>query len=109
MKAAAMRKENCEEEHNKLPSDPLEGCSSLSSHHQSSPTQLHCQDNTSNQRHCRQLEKACGTLCSSTCHNRKYRKQVYQSNNDMLKVATVVQQITTTKMVLNETKWLLEF
>jgi hypothetical protein len=38
-----MRRENCKgEEHNELPRDSLGGRSSLSSPHQSSPTQLHC-------------------------------------------------------------------
>jgi hypothetical protein len=42
MEDAAMRKENCKEEHDKLPRDPLGGCSFLSSPHESSPMQLHC-------------------------------------------------------------------
>jgi hypothetical protein len=49
-----MRKENCKgEEHNELPKDPLGGRSSLSSPHQSSPTQLHCAKtpNTSSHSH----------------------------------------------------------
>jgi hypothetical protein len=39
--------------------------------------------------------KACGSLCSSICHNRKFRKKVSVqapslSSSDMLKIATVV-------------------
>jgi hypothetical protein len=67
------------------------------------------------------MGKACGTPCSSICHNRNFRKQVCQYRLPVrltmtLKVATVVQQIMTelsetvaeedkimviTKMVLN--------
>jgi hypothetical protein len=63
------------------------------------------------------MEKGYGTLCSSICHKRKFGNQISQynsSDNDMLKVGTVVHQIITelseavsgkvmviTKMVLN--------
>jgi hypothetical protein len=71
-----------------------------------------------------------GKACSSIYHSRKFREQVLSvqapssNNNDMLKVAIVVQQIMTKlsptvsekdkimviiKMVLNKTKWLVEF
>jgi hypothetical protein len=79
--AAAMRKENCKgEEHNELPRGPLGGRPSLSSPHQSTPTQLHCVKtrNTSNHRHRKQVGKVSGTPCSSICHNRKSSKQVCQ-------------------------------
>jgi hypothetical protein len=48
--------------------------------HQSSPTQLHYVKtrNTSNHRHLRQMGNACGTSCSSICHNRKFTKHVSQ-------------------------------
>jgi hypothetical protein len=56
-----MRKKNCKgEEHDELPRDPLRGRSSLSSTHQSSPSQLHCVNarNVSNHRHRREMDKA---------------------------------------------------
>jgi hypothetical protein len=89
-----MRKENCKgETHNELPREPLGGPSSLSSHHHSSPTQLHYvrTNNTSNRKQRRQI--------SSICSKRKFRKtdlsvQAPSSfNNDS--VETVVHQIMT--------------
>jgi hypothetical protein len=59
-----MGKENCKGKgQNELPRDPLGGRSSISSHHQSSHTQLHCikTPKPSNQNHRRQMGKACAT------------------------------------------------
>jgi hypothetical protein len=44
------------------------------------PTQLYCVKacNTSYHRHRRQMGTSCGTLFSSICHKRKFRKQVCQ-------------------------------
>jgi hypothetical protein len=52
----------------------------LSPSHQSSPMRLRCVKtfNTTNCRHCRHMGKACGSPCSSICHNRKFREQVSQ-------------------------------
>jgi hypothetical protein len=95
------KRRTAKKEHNELPRDPLGGSSTISSAHQSCPTQLHCVKtlNTSNHRHCRQIGKVCSTPCSSICHNRKFRKQVSEYSlqvrltaRDTLKVATVVPQ-----------------
>jgi hypothetical protein len=130
-----MRKENCKgEEHNQLPRDPLGGRSSISSHHRTSPAQLHCVKTRNTGNH-RRIGRACAPPppqpYSSTCHNRKFKEQTGLSgqdlsltNNDTLKVTAVVQQIITelsvavsdkdkimivTKIVLNEIIWLLQF
>jgi hypothetical protein len=96
--------------------------------HQTSHTQLHCVKicNTSNHRHRRHLEKknvlhpVQQHLSQQEIQRRCLSVQAFSStNNDMLKIATLVQQIMTelgetvsekdkilviTKMVFNETK-----
>jgi hypothetical protein len=64
----------------RAPKDALGGRSSLGSPHQSSPTQQHCVKRlkTCNQKHRRRMGEACGTPCSSICHNKNFRKQVCQ-------------------------------
>jgi hypothetical protein len=65
--------------HNEVPRDPQRGHSSLSSSHQSRPTQLHrVKIRNINHSHCRHMGKTCGPLCSSICHNRIFRNQVCQ-------------------------------
>jgi hypothetical protein len=100
--ATANRKENSKgEQHNELPRDSLGERYSLSSPQQSSPMQLHCVKklNISNHWHRRQTGEACSTPFSSICHSRNFPKtglsvqSPSSSDNDKLKVATVVRQI----------------
>jgi hypothetical protein len=111
-----MRKENCKgEEQGELPRDPLGGSSSVSSPHQSSPTQLHLQPQAQqadgkNERHPVQQH----LLQPEIQRTDLSVKAPSSSNNDT--VATIVHQIMTelseapsqedrimdiTKMVLN--------
>jgi hypothetical protein len=88
--------------------------------HQSSSTQVHC-IRTRNHRH---IGEACWPPCSSICPNRTFREQVPVQAPSSTNCGIVVQQIMTeltehvskedkimvvTKMVLNETKCLLDF
>jgi hypothetical protein len=129
LEAAAMRNKNCKgEEHNELPTYFLGGRSSLSSPHQSSPTQLHCIKtlNTSNHKNRRSFQTTVQKhLPQQEIQRTGLSVQAPSStNNDTLKIITVVQLIITelneaesetdkimviTKMILNKTKWLLEF
>jgi hypothetical protein len=99
-----MQKENCRgAEHNKFARDPLAGRSSLSSPHQSIPAQLHCIKtlNTSNHRHHRQMGKALQHPVQQHLRQQEIQKTglsvraTSTFNNEMIKVATVVQQIMT--------------
>jgi hypothetical protein len=82
-----MQTENCKgEEHNELARDPLGGPSSLSSSHQSSPTQLHCVKtlNTNNKKHRRQMGKARGPQAGAS---------VTERNSENMSVSTGFQFI----------------
>jgi hypothetical protein len=88
-----MRKENCKrEEHNRLPKGTSAGrfFSKFTSPKQSYAAALH-QDTQHQQPQASQTdEKNCGPPCSSSCHKRKFRKQVCQH-----RLANVVQLIIT--------------
>jgi hypothetical protein len=99
-----VQKENSKgEQHNKVPRDPLGGRSSLSSPHQSSPTQLHCVQtwNTSNHKHRKTYGKTLRIPLQQHLPQQIIQRtglpvQAHSStNSDTLKIATVVQQIMT--------------
>jgi hypothetical protein len=98
-----MRKQNCKgEEHNDLPRDHFWGRSSISSDHHSNSTQLHWVKtrNTSNHRHRRY-----GKSFRPTVQQHLSQQEIYRiglsvhapssTDNDMLEVSNVVQQIMT--------------
>lgn len=85
---------------------------------QSSPMQLLCVKTCNiNRRLCRHMGKACVILRSSICDNRKFREKACQYRCAVQLAVTELNKAVSekdkimdiTKVVLNETEWLLEF